>query len=40
MIYVLSDVQAGDIAYFPKGMSCTWEVRKAVDKHFIFGMKL
>lgn len=34
------DVQAGDVAYFPKGMSCTWEVRKAVNKHFVFGMKL
>ncbi|CDF32763.1 unnamed protein product [Chondrus crispus] len=34
------DVQAGDIAFFPKGMSCVWEVRKAVDKHFLFGKSL
>lgn len=34
------DVQAGDIAYFPKGMSCTWDVRQAVDKYFVFGKSL
>ena len=26
----------GDLVTFPKGMSCTWEVRSAVKKHYIF----
>eukprot|EP00177_Eucheuma_denticulatum_P002063 GFKZ01003690.1.p1 GENE.GFKZ01003690.1~~GFKZ01003690.1.p1 ORF type:complete len:145 (+),score=24.48 GFKZ01003690.1:140-574(+) len=34
------DVVAGDVVYFPSGMSCTWEVRKAVEKYFAFGKKL
>jgi uncharacterized protein len=31
------EVGAGDLVTFPKGMSCTWEVRKAVRKHYKFG---
>ncbi|OMO74568.1 hypothetical protein CCACVL1_16601 [Corchorus capsularis] len=27
---------AGDLVEFPKGMSCTWEVSVAVDKHYKF----
>jgi uncharacterized cupin superfamily protein len=27
---------AGDLVTFPKGMSCTWKVRKAVRKHYSF----
>ena len=27
---------AGDLVTFPCGMSCTWEVRKAVNKHYKF----
>ena len=27
---------AEDLVTFPIGMSCTWEVRKAVRKHYIF----
>ncbi|EOA17711.1 hypothetical protein CARUB_v10006083mg [Capsella rubella] len=27
---------AGDIVTFPKGLSCTWDVSHAVDKHYIF----
>jgi len=27
----------GDIAIFPAGMSCTWEIRQAVRKHYRFG---
>ncbi|KAG0610146.1 hypothetical protein M758_7G041700 [Ceratodon purpureus] len=27
---------AGDLVVFPKGMSCTWEVSEAVDKHYEF----
>ena len=27
----------GDFVTFPKGMSCTWRVRKDVKKHYRFG---
>eukprot|EP00897_Mesotaenium_endlicherianum_P010983 jgi/Mesen1/9913/ME000070S09202 len=27
---------AGDLVVFPKGMSCTWTVTEAVDKHYLF----
>ena len=27
---------AGDLVTFPKGMSCTWDVKKAVKKHYNF----
>ena len=27
----------GDLVIFPEGMRCTWEVRKAVRKHYTFG---
>lgn len=27
----------GDLARFPAGMRCTWEIRAAVKKHYIFG---
>lgn len=27
----------GDLVTFPKGMSCTWEIRKPVRKHYLFG---
>ena len=27
----------GDFVKFPKGLRCTWEVRKAVRKHYSFG---
>jgi len=29
-------VGAGDLVTFPAGMSCTWEVRTPVRKHFTF----
>ncbi len=29
--------EAGDLVIFPSGMSCTWEVHKAVKKHYRFG---
>eukprot|EP00898_Chlorokybus_atmophyticus_P003762 jgi/Chlat1/4387/Chrsp29S04527 len=29
-------VRAGDLAVFPKDLSCTWDVREAVDKHYKF----
>ena len=28
---------SGDFVTFPQGMSCTWQVRKAVQKHYMFG---
>lgn len=30
-------VGKGDLVTFPEGMSCTWEIRKAVRKHYHFG---
>jgi len=30
-------VGKGDLVTFPQGMSCTWEVRKPVRKHYRFG---
>ncbi len=27
----------GDLVTFPKGLSCTWQVKKAVRKHYRFG---
>jgi uncharacterized cupin superfamily protein len=27
----------GDLVTFPKGMSCTWKVKKDVRKHYKFG---
>jgi uncharacterized cupin superfamily protein len=29
--------KAGDWVVFPKGLDCTWEVRKPVRKHYKFG---
>ena len=31
------EVGAGDLVTFPEGMKCTWEVRRAVRKHYKFG---
>ncbi len=33
-------VSAGDVALFPGGMSCTWDVSEAVSKHYSFGSDL
>ena len=30
-------VGKGDLVTFPSGMSCTWEIRGAVKKHYTFG---
>lgn len=30
-------LRAGDLVVFPAGMSCTWDVKKAVRKHYSFG---
>lgn len=29
-------IGVGDLVTFPAGMSCTWEVRQAVRKHYVF----
>ncbi|KAJ9676439.1 hypothetical protein PVL29_025121 [Vitis rotundifolia] len=31
------EIGAGDLVEFPKGMSCTWDVSVAVDKHYSLG---
>ena len=28
---------AGDLVIFPKGLSCQWQIKKAVKKHYRFG---
>ncbi|HNZ56413.1 MAG TPA: cupin domain-containing protein [Methylophilaceae bacterium] len=28
---------AGDLVTFPSGLSCTWQVKKALRKHYQFG---
>lgn len=33
-------VKSGDIAFFPKGMKCSWNVSEAVHKHYSFGTDL
>jgi uncharacterized cupin superfamily protein len=30
-------VGKGDLVTFPRGMSCTWEIRSPVRKHYTFG---
>ncbi|KAK4413475.1 hypothetical protein Salat_2760100 [Sesamum alatum] len=30
------EIVAGDLVVFPNGMSCTWDVSEAVDKHYKF----
>ena len=30
-------IQAGDLVVFPTGLSCTWDIRKPVRKHYKFG---
>jgi uncharacterized cupin superfamily protein len=27
---------AGDLVVFPQGLSCVWQVKKAVKKHYLF----
>jgi uncharacterized cupin superfamily protein len=31
------EIRAGDLATFPAGLSCTWEVRHPLRKHYNFG---
>ena len=29
-------IEAGDLVTFPAGMSCTWEIKEAIRKHYLF----
>lgn len=31
------EIKKGDFAIFPEGLSCVWDVKEAVKKHFKFG---
>jgi len=31
------EIRKGDLVTFPAGMSCTWEIRSPVRKHYSFG---
>tara|TARA_B100000965_G_scaffold261267_1_gene220317 strand:- start:288 stop:506 length:219 start_codon:yes stop_codon:yes gene_type:complete len=31
------NIRSGDLIIFPKGFDCTWEVRKAIKKHYRVG---
>lgn len=31
------EIRAGDLVTFPAGMSCTWEIRRPVRKHYRLG---
>ncbi|MFH1437147.1 MAG: cupin domain-containing protein [Pseudomonadota bacterium] len=32
-----TEIKAGDLVTFSKDLSCTWDVKKAIRKHFRFG---
>ena len=32
------EIRKGDLVTLPKGLSCTWHVKKAVLKHYSFGI--
>ena len=31
------EFSAGDYVIFPKGLKCTWEIKKKIRKHYTFG---
>ena len=31
-----TEVKAGDLVVFPDGMTCTWDVTEAIEKHYSF----
>ncbi len=31
------EIRKGDLVTFPTGLSCTWDIRKPVKKHYRFG---
>lgn len=30
------EIREGDLVKFPRGMSCTWDIREPVEKHYDF----
>jgi len=30
------NIQRGDLVQFPAGMSCTWEITRNMEKHYVF----
>ena len=34
---ISAKIAAGDLAVFPKGLSCMWNVTKPIKKHYEFG---
>jgi uncharacterized cupin superfamily protein len=30
------EIRAGDLVIFPQGLSCTWEIKQPVEKHYDF----
>lgn len=33
----ITTIRTGDLVTFPKGLSCTWQITKAVRKHYRLG---
>ncbi len=31
------EIEAGDLATFPQGMSCRWDIKEKIRKHYTFG---
>lgn len=31
------EIKAGDFVTFPKGLSCIWEIKESIRKHYNFG---
>lgn len=31
------EIVKGDFVTFPKGLSCVWDIKKSVKKHYLFG---
>jgi uncharacterized cupin superfamily protein len=36
MLRATMTIGKGDFATFPAGMRCTWDIAKAVEKHYMF----
>ena len=32
-----TEIKAGDLVFFPKGLKCVWDVKKAIKKVYKFG---
>ena len=31
------NIKSGDLVTFPEGLNCTWQIKKAIKKHYRFG---